>query len=84
MGTESTDRLAGTHHRDPIRGLEHTAAASWLDLEQTWLDGWLLRTGDGASCDSNSAMPLSILYGCDSNNSQMAPHPDADTTAGYS
>ena len=30
-----------------IRALEHAAALAWPGTEQQWLDGWLLRAGDG-------------------------------------
>ena len=43
-----------------IRALEHAAAAAWPGVEQTWLDGWLLRAGHGATLAANSAMPLDI------------------------
>lgn len=43
-----------------IRALEHAAAAAWPADEQTWLDGWLLRAGQGAGLAANSAMPLDI------------------------
>jgi len=43
-----------------IRGLEHAAAAGWPGTEQTWLDGWLLRAGHGATFEANSAVPLDI------------------------
>jgi hypothetical protein len=43
-----------------IRALEHAAAAAWPGVEQTWLDGWLLRDGHGASFAANSAVPLDI------------------------
>ncbi|AKN15330.1 hypothetical protein MHAE_15525 [Mycobacterium haemophilum DSM 44634] len=43
-----------------IRGLEHAAAAGWPGVEQTWLDGWLLRAGHGATFGANSAVPLDI------------------------
>jgi hypothetical protein len=41
-----------------IRALEHAAAAGWPGIEQTWLDGWLLRAGHGATFAANSAVPL--------------------------
>jgi N-acetylglutamate synthase len=40
-----------------IRGLEHAAAAAWPGAEESWLDGWLLRSGHNAA---NSAVPLDI------------------------
>jgi hypothetical protein len=43
-----------------IRALEHAAAAAWPGIEQTWLDGWLLRAGHGATLGANSAVPLDI------------------------
>ncbi|ORV88439.1 GCN5 family acetyltransferase [Mycobacterium interjectum] len=43
-----------------IRALERAAAAAWPDDEHTWLDGWLLRAGQGAGPAANSAMPLDI------------------------
>jgi N-acetylglutamate synthase len=43
-----------------IRALEHAAAAAWPGVEQTWLDGWLLRAGHGATFAANSAVPLDI------------------------
>ncbi len=43
-----------------IRALEHAAAAAWPGVEQTWLDGWLLRAGQGAGFAANSAVPLDI------------------------
>ncbi|MBW0017488.1 MAG: GNAT family N-acetyltransferase [Mycobacterium sp.] len=43
-----------------IRALEHAAAAAWPGVEQTWLDGWLLRAGHGVTLSANSAVPLSI------------------------
>jgi N-acetylglutamate synthase len=43
-----------------IRALEQAAAAAWPGVEQTWLDGWLLRAGYGATFAANSAVPLDI------------------------
>jgi N-acetylglutamate synthase len=43
-----------------IRALEHAAAAARPGDEQAWLDGWLLRAGQGAGLAANSAMPLDI------------------------
>ena len=43
-----------------IRALEQAAAAAWPGVEQTWLDGWLLRAGHGATLSANSAVPLDI------------------------
>ncbi len=42
-----------------IRALEHAAAAAWPGIEQTWLDGWLLRAGS-STMTTNSAVPLDI------------------------
>jgi hypothetical protein len=39
-----------------IRALEHAAAAAWPGVEHTWLDGWLLRAGNGV----DYALPLDI------------------------
>ena len=41
-----------------IRALEHAAATAWPGVEQTWLDGWLLRVGHGVALAANSAVPL--------------------------
>ena len=43
-----------------IRALERAAAAAWPGDEQVWLDGWLLRAGQGTGLATNSAMPLDI------------------------
>ena len=43
-----------------IRALEHAAAAAWPSVEQTWLEGWLLRAGHDAALAANSAVPLDI------------------------
>ncbi|HTY35281.1 GNAT family N-acetyltransferase, cg3035/Rv0428c family [Mycobacterium sp.] len=43
-----------------IRALEHAAAAAWPGDERAWLDGWLLRAGQGAGPAANSAMPLDV------------------------
>jgi len=43
-----------------IRALEHAAAKAWPGDERAWLDGWLLRAGQGAGLTANSAMPLDI------------------------
>ncbi|MGA7053944.1 MAG: GNAT family N-acetyltransferase [Mycobacterium sp.] len=48
-----------------IRALEHAAAAAWPATEHTWLDGWLLRAGDGATLATNSAVPLDISASAD-------------------
>lgn len=41
-----------------IRALEHAAALGWPGTEQQWIDGWLLRYGDGVTRRANSALPL--------------------------
>lgn len=41
-----------------IRALEYAGAAGWPGVEQTWLDGWLLRAGHGYTHRANSALPL--------------------------
>jgi N-acetylglutamate synthase len=43
-----------------IRALEQAASAAGPTIEQTWLDGWLLRSGPGATLDANSAVPLNF------------------------
>ncbi len=43
-----------------IRALEQADAASWPGIEQTWLDGWLLRAGTSATAAANFAVPLDI------------------------
>jgi hypothetical protein len=43
-----------------IRALERAAAAAWPTDEHAWLDGWLLRAGEGAGLVGSSAMPLDI------------------------
>jgi hypothetical protein len=43
-----------------IRALEHAIAAAWPGVEQTWLDGWLLRAGHDVALTANSAVPLDI------------------------
>jgi hypothetical protein len=43
-----------------IRALEHAAASAWPGVERAWLDGWLLRAGQGAGLAANSAMPLDV------------------------
>jgi N-acetylglutamate synthase len=48
-----------------IRALEHAAAAAWPGIEQTWLDGWLLRAGHGDALAANSAVPLEISANAD-------------------
>jgi N-acetylglutamate synthase len=42
-----------------IRALEQAAAAAWPGAEQTWIQGWLLRTR-GATPDANAALPLDL------------------------
>ncbi|KZS66654.1 N-acetylglutamate synthase, CG3035 family [Mycobacterium ostraviense] len=42
-----------------IRAVEHAAAKAWPGGERCWLDGWLLRAGDGAT-PADSAVPLDI------------------------
>ncbi|MEV0295657.1 GNAT family N-acetyltransferase [Nocardia sp. NPDC050710] len=41
-----------------IRALETAAAHAWPGLEQAWIDGWLLRAGNGYTGRANSAVPL--------------------------
>ncbi|BBY06905.1 N-acetylglutamate synthase, CG3035 family [Mycobacterium noviomagense] len=43
-----------------IRSLEHAAAFAWPGVEQSWLDGWLLRAGHGVTLAANSAVPLDV------------------------
>jgi hypothetical protein len=49
-----------------IRALEHAAATGRPGTAQTWLDGWLLRSGPDAELESNSAVPLDISARSDS------------------
>src|SRR5271156_6813581 len=42
------------------RAIRHAAAAAWPGIEQTWLDGWLLRPGHATALAANSAVPLDI------------------------
>lgn len=46
-----------------IRALEAAAADGWPGVEQTWLDGWLLRAGHGYTHRANSALPLGDASG---------------------
>jgi N-acetylglutamate synthase len=48
-----------------IRRLERAAADAAPATEQVWLDGWLLRSGDGPALDTTSAVPLDISSGPD-------------------
>jgi GNAT superfamily N-acetyltransferase len=41
-----------------IRALEAAAADAWCGVEVDWVDGWLLRAGDGFTRRANSAVPL--------------------------
>lgn len=41
-----------------IRALELAAADGWPGTEQTWIDGWLARSGGGFTAGANSAAPL--------------------------
>ncbi|MEC3958661.1 GNAT family N-acetyltransferase [Nocardia sp. CDC153] len=41
-----------------IRALESAAADAWPGLHRSWVDGWLLRAGDGYTNRANSAVPL--------------------------
>ncbi len=41
-----------------IRALELAAADGWPGTEQTWIDGWLARHGDGFTRRANAAAPL--------------------------
>jgi N-acetylglutamate synthase len=43
-----------------IRNLEHAAALAWPGIEHEWIDGWLLRYGNGSTRRANSAVPLSV------------------------
>jgi hypothetical protein len=44
-----------------IRALEHAAASACPGAEHAWLNGWLLRTGNGPA--ANSAVPLEMSAG---------------------
>ncbi|WP_069164809.1 N-acetylglutamate synthase, CG3035 family [Nocardia altamirensis] len=41
-----------------IRALEAAAADAWPGIEHTWIDGWLVRAGNGYTRRANSAVPL--------------------------
>lgn len=41
-----------------IRALEAAAADGWPGLQRAWIDGWLLRGGQGYTGRANSAVPL--------------------------
>ncbi|WP_405486647.1 GNAT family N-acetyltransferase [Nocardia sp. NBC_00511] len=41
-----------------IRALEAAAADGWPGLHRSWVEGWLLRAGDGYTGRANSALPL--------------------------
>ncbi|AYF77246.1 GNAT family N-acetyltransferase [Nocardia yunnanensis] len=41
-----------------IRSLEAAAADGWPGLMRSWIDGWLLRAGEGYTNRANSAVPL--------------------------
>lgn len=41
-----------------IRALEAAAADGWPGLQRSWIDGWLLRGGEGYTGRANSAVPL--------------------------
>lgn len=41
-----------------IRALEAAAADGWPGTERAWIDGWLLRLGNGYTKRANSAVPL--------------------------
>src|SRR5262245_52111422 len=48
-----------------IRNIEHAAALAWPGAEHEWLDGWLLRFGNGSTRRANSAVPLDVSAGND-------------------
>ncbi|WP_067704313.1 N-acetylglutamate synthase, CG3035 family [Nocardia jejuensis] len=41
-----------------IRALEAAAADGWPGVRRAWIDGWLLRAGEGYTARANSAVPL--------------------------
>lgn len=41
-----------------IRALEAAAADGWPGVEHAWIDGWLVRAGNGFTGRANSAVPL--------------------------
>ncbi|WP_227997366.1 N-acetylglutamate synthase, CG3035 family [Nocardia australiensis] len=41
-----------------IRALETAAANGWPGIEHEWIDGWLVRAGQGYTGRANSAVPL--------------------------
>jgi ribosomal protein S18 acetylase RimI-like enzyme len=46
-----------------IRALEHAAAFGWPGVTHAWVDGWLLRAGNGYTRRANSALPLGTVGG---------------------
>jgi len=46
-----------------IRALEAAAADGWPGVQHAWIDGWLLRTGNGYTKRANSAVPLGTVGG---------------------
>lgn len=46
-----------------IRAIEVATAKAFPGIEHTWVDGWLLRAGDGITERSNSAAPLGASAG---------------------
>lgn len=49
-----------------IRAIEVATAKAFPGIEHTWVDGWLLRAGDGITERSNSAAPLGASAGTSS------------------
>ncbi|WP_067681687.1 N-acetylglutamate synthase, CG3035 family [Nocardia miyunensis] len=46
-----------------IRALESAAADGWPGTERAWIDGWLVRAGNGYTRRANSALPLGTAGG---------------------
>lgn len=59
-----------------IRAIEVATAKAFPGIEHTWVDGWLLRAGDGITERSNSAAPLGASAG-------LAPVPLAEICSFY-
>lgn len=49
---------ARTVRTSEIRALELASADGWPGIEQAWIDGWLVRYGNGFTGRANSATPL--------------------------